>query len=98
MKGIILATLVLASSSAFAAEYTGRLVIYCKSLPAGQRVFSTQSVQVSGNSILLQEFDSSTQQFETKKTIPTADCIIEADSLAQTVKRCCAIDELESGI
>jgi hypothetical protein len=77
---LLFSVLLMVSSTAFA-DYTGRLVIYCKSMPAGEKVYSAQGVEVSGHEIALKEYNPSSGQFETKSVIPTADCVISAESL-----------------
>jgi hypothetical protein len=76
---LIFAMAFLGSLSAFAADFDGRLLIYCEALPSENRVHTAKSVEISGDSLKLKELNSSTGKYETKSIIPSAGCIIEAD-------------------
>ena len=79
MKPFFAIITLFASISTFASDYSGKLVLYCKSLPAGQKVHSAQSVVVNGNEIRLMEFNPATRKVELVDTIPTAECTIAAE-------------------
>jgi hypothetical protein len=80
MKTLFLG-LLMANSPAWAAEFTGRLTVYCPTLQSGKNVFSAQGVYVRGTMIELREFNPSVGEFETTAIVPTVGCVIGAEAL-----------------